>query len=88
MCEIVRLFDEQRVHFAKLASQQAESYFKNLRDVSKAGMETNIALQEEKADREAQLKAQERAQDQMELQLATEARRTYVNTHDSNKFVL
>lgn len=76
------------MHFAKLASVQAESYFKNLRDVSKAGLETNIALQGEKADREAQLKAQERAQDLLELQLASEARRTYVNTHDSNKFVL
>jgi hypothetical protein len=56
--------------------------------VTKAGLETNIALQEEKADREAQLKAQERVQDQLELQLASDARRTYVNTHDSNKFVL
>lgn len=58
-CDVYRMFDQQRVHFAKLQNQQAESYFKNLRDVTKATLEANVVQQSEKKDHEERLKREE-----------------------------
>ena len=83
---VSRLFDEQRTHFAMLASQQAESYFANQRDVTKATMEMNILQLAQKKDREAKLREDEVAQDRLELQIATQTREQYVASNDMMKY--
>ncbi len=83
---LFRLFDEQRTHFAMLASQQAEAFFANQRDVTKATMEMNILQQAQKKDKEAKLREDEVNQDRLELQIATQTREQYVNTHDMIKY--
>ncbi len=80
------MFDDQRVQFASMASQQAVNYFQNHRDVTRATMETNMQQQAEKAEREARLKAEERALDKHELHVATSTRKAYVADHDMNRY--
>ena len=72
------MFDQQRIHFAKLQNEQAENYFQNLKDVTKATMETNIIQQNEKMDRENKLKSDEQALDRHELDTAFATRTQYV----------
>ena len=81
-----RLFDQQRVHFAKLQNQQAENYFQNLRDMTKAAMETNKVIDSHKRDHHARLREEELQQDRQELDVAYETRKQYVESSDMHKY--
>jgi hypothetical protein len=44
------MFDQQRLHFAKLQNQAAEAYMQNQRDMTKAAMQTNVQINSYKND--------------------------------------
>ncbi len=80
------MFDQQRVHFAKLQNQQAEAYFQNHRDMTKAAMEANFTHESQKKDREQYLKEQEKLQDLEELDVARQTRQQYVASSDMTRY--
>ena len=80
------MFDQQRVHFARLQSEQAENYFVNLKEVTKATMETNMLLHTHKNDREEKLRQDEILLDHHELHQARQTRQQYVDASDMTRY--
>ncbi|CDW76902.1 UNKNOWN [Stylonychia lemnae] len=83
-----QMFDQQRLHFAKLQNQAAESYMQNQRDMTKAAMQTNVQINSYKNDFENKNKKDEQQQDRQENTWATQTRQNYVDTSNMNKYYL